>query len=155
MTRDEAITIVTMIVNGWPGPAWEGARLESYVSQLMALDAELTTRACSQAVKKLRYRPSIAELREFVAIEHRKTADASFEVPELVDMPEWVIRYKRARAVDDYRPFPEQLTAMSVLALQSADHYRVYAPPDAALDDADFWVQPWEYQEGTPVREAL
>lgn len=147
MTRAEAIEVVEMVVNSWPGPAWEADRLEAYVNAIISLDAAVTVRALSHAVQKLKYRPSVAELREFVQIERRLSDDQVLEyiLPEKPFRPDWVHRWYRARAAGDWRPFPEQLNALDVLARQSPEHYRVYAPPEAPLTDPEFWIQEGEY----------
>jgi hypothetical protein len=109
VTRDDAVTIVSMIVHGWPGPNWEPERLEAYVDAIMPLDAAITSRAVGQARNKLKYRPSIAELREFIQIERRlsESEESNFIPWDKLKMPEWVKRWKRAHEAGDMRPFPE------------------------------------------------
>lgn len=149
MNRDDAVTIVAMIVNSWPGPDWEEERLGAYVGHLLPLDARNTTLAVEKAVKKLRYRPSISELMEFVRIVERdQIPDGElYSYMPIIKMakPEWVKRWERARAAGDMRPFPEQVHGLTALARIDEAHYRVYAPPEAPLDDAEQWVQPYEY----------
>jgi hypothetical protein len=144
---DDAVTIVGMIVNGWPGGEWDEARLESYANDLLSFDAELTTKAVIRARKKLIHRPSIAELIEFIQIERRLTQreQADFVSVEKIPKPLWVERWGRARAAGDWRPFPEQLHAMDMLARRSPLDYRAYAPPECPVTDASAWVQPSEY----------
>ena len=149
MDRNDAVTIVSMIVYGWPGAAWETERMEAYVDAIMPLDAAVTSRAVARARNELKYRPSVAELREFVQIERRlsESEEARYVLPEK-EQPEWVNRWERARAAGDMRPFPEQMTALDMLARQSPEHYKVYAPPEAPVTDREFWVQPDEFLEG-------
>jgi hypothetical protein len=116
MTRDDAVTIVAMIVHGWPGAPWEQERMESYVQDLMPLDAEITTHALARARNTLKYRPSIAELKEFIQLVRRERAAA--KPPQPVDevqfakaIPAFVRRWVVARFLvspPDMRPFPEQ-----------------------------------------------
>lgn len=150
MTRDEAVEVTSMVVNSWPGAAWESERLEAYVNALLPLDAALTTRALGKAVRKLKYRPSIAELHEFIQLERRLSDnDVLRYMPiEKPYRPDWVARWYRARAVGDMRPFPEQMTALDMLARQSPEHYAIYAPPEAPLTDSEAWIQPTEYLDG-------
>ena len=147
MTRDEAISVVEMILNSWPGGNWEEAKLQAYVSALMPHDAAITTRATAKAVQKLKYRPSIAELREFIQLERRLGNDdlLRFMPVERIGRPEWVDRWYRARAAGDYRPFPEQLHALDMLARMSPEHYAVYAPPEHPITDPEHWIQDTEY----------
>ena len=147
MTRDEAITVVGMIVNSWPGPAWEADRLSAYVAAIEPLDAAITTRAVGRAVNELKYRPSIAELREFVRIERAlsEPEESRFVLPDKPPKPLWVDRWERARAAGDLRPFPEQITALDSLARQGALDYAAYRPPEAPVSDREHWVQPDEY----------
>lgn len=149
MTREDAITIVEMIVSGWPGPPWETPRLEAYVDSLLPLDAEVTTKAVVRARNKLKYRPSISELREFIQIERRldQTEEARYVLPDKPDKPAWVARWERARAADDWRPFPEQMQGMDTLARRDPDNFGTYAPPEAPVTDRTVWVQDDEYLE--------
>lgn len=159
MTRDDAVTIVAMIVNSWPGPDWDEARLGAYVGHLLPLDARNTTLAVEKAVKKLKYRPSISELMEFVRIAERDNIPDGelFSYMPIVKMPKppWVFRWERARAAGDTRPFPEQVQALTALARIDEAHYRVYSPPEAPLDSRDHWVQPEEYLEGPSAPGAI
>lgn len=151
MTRDEAITIVSMVAHGWPGAAWETERMEAYVGAIESYDAELTTAAVMRAQKTLRYRPSIAELREFVALERKlREPDDDWRHQPLVapPRPSWVPRWERARAAGDWRPFPEQVLGMEQLARQSDEDYRVFKAPNAPTTDGSAWVLPAEYLEG-------
>ena len=151
MTRDEAITIVGMIVHGWPGAAWEVERMEAYVAAIGSYDAALATAAVLRAQKVLRYRPSVAELREFIGVEKRLSEpDEEWrrQPVEPPPRPAWVPRWERARAANDWRPFPEQLPGMEQLARQSDADYRLFKAPNAPVDDRSVWVQPDEYLEG-------
>lgn len=159
MNRDDAITIVSMIVHSWPGQDWDALTMEAYVEAIMPLDAELTTKAVARAVNQLKFRPKVAELREFVAIERRAKLSpreqADYMPVEKPPKPLWVERWERARAADDQRPFPEQSHAMAILARQSRENYRVYAPPAAPITDASVWVQPAEYLEEPSADSAI
>lgn len=118
MSRDDAVTIVAMIVYGWPGAAWEAERMESYVQDLLPLDAALTTHALARARNTLKYRPSIAELKEFYGIERRKQEmaqsdriRAELDEAPTGEIPPWVKRWLVARWLvvpPDMRPMKEQ-----------------------------------------------
>jgi hypothetical protein len=153
MTREDAITIVEFIVNSWPGPDWEPERLNAYVNAILPLDAEATTKAVAKAVEKLKFRPSVAELREFVRMERQPSERelADYMPVEAQPKPAWVSRWERARAARDMRPFPEQLHALDKLARVDPEHYRVYAPPQHPLTDAEHWVQPSEFLDDGPT----
>lgn len=155
MKRDEAVTIVAMIVNSWPGPDWDTDRLEAYVERLLPLDARNTTLAVERAVRKLRFRPAIADLLEFVRIiEREQIPDGEligYMPLERIAKPHWVLRWERARAAGDFRPFPEQAHALTQLARVDAAHYAAYAPPEAPITDPSHWVQEHEYVEAVPA----
>lgn len=112
--------------------------MEAYVESLLPLDAAVTTKAILRARDKLRYRPSIAELREFIQIEHRATSTEDWRLLPLVSIPrpEWVERWARARAVGDYRPFPEQMSALTAMKVC----------PVESVTDGSVWVQENEYE---------
>lgn len=150
MTRDDAVTIVAMVIHGWPGPDWPAERLAAYVESIMPLDAAITTHALARARNELKYRPSIAELREFYRIERKlsETEEIRFMPVDQTVKPAWVERWERARAAGDMRPFPEQMAALDSLARFDAEHYKVYRPPEQPVTDPEFWVQPDEYLEG-------
>ena len=138
MTRSEAITIVEMLVHGWPGGVWEQPRMEAYVTALLAFEAKPTTAAVLRAQSSLRYRPSIAELREFIRIEQRlqepdEAEERRTRVPEQPGRPEWVNRWDRARANNDWRPFPEQCE---------------YVGSSESFENREAWVQLDEYLDG-------
>lgn len=159
MNREDSITIVSMIANSWPGQAWEADRLEAYVNAIITWDAEITTRAVARSVNKLKYRPSVAELLEFVQIERRAVMSVQEEA-ELVRTekplkPLWVERWERARAAGDMRPFPEQRAAMDILSRASPEDFKAYAPPQAPLSDASAWVQGGEFLDPSLPRYAL
>lgn len=150
MNRDESLTIVAMIVSSWPGKDWDSATCDAYAHNIESLDAEHTTNAVAAAVKTMRYRPSIADLREFVRIQTRLSEpdEARFMPVDKPLKPLWVERWQRARHAGDWRCFPEQLVGMDDMARETPEHYRVYAPPSAPLSDNSFWVQGDEYLEG-------
>lgn len=150
MTRDDSLTIVNLIVDSWPGPVWETERIDAYARAIEPLDAEITTLAVARAVREIKFRPSVAELREFVRIERALSEpdEARYVRPEKPLLPEWVQRWARARGVGDMRLFPEQMTGLDKIARQSPEDYRAYAPPEVPVMDDTVWIQPWEYLEG-------
>ncbi len=152
MSRDDAATIVAMIVHGWPGPVWEAERLEAYVQGIISWDAAITTRALARARNALKYRPSIAELREFVQIEQRakisEQEQISLILPEKPFKPDWVSRWERARKAGDMRLFPEQAAGLNALCRQSPEDFKAYRLPEAETSDESVWVQEGEYGSG-------
>lgn len=149
MKREDAITIVAMIANSWPGQAWEAERLEAYVNAIITWDAEMTTKAVARSVNKLKYRPSVAELLEFVQIERRAAISPSEEATlvraEKQPRPLWVERWCRARAAGDWRLFPEQAAAMDILSRRSPEDFKAYRPPSEPFTDTSVWVEPDSY----------
>lgn len=151
MDRNDAVTIVAMICHGWPGAVWEAERMESYVQDLMPLDAALTTHALARARSTLKYRPSIAELREFYAIERRKQDMAQSDrlreqldqIPDSGPIPPWVKRWLVARwlvAPPDLRPMKEQFP----LGLPEGETEwlpdDLYVEEAARVTDAQVWA---------------
>ena len=113
MTRDESLTIVAMIASGWPGAAWDAPRLDSYAKGIESMDALLTTQAVLRAQREVKYRPSVAELREFVSIERRLSEkDEPQErrtLPPGGKCPAWVMGWCVARyRYGDMRVWAEQ-----------------------------------------------
>jgi hypothetical protein len=153
LTRDDAITIVSMIANSWPGAAWEADRLEAYVNAISSWDAETTTRAVARAVNKLKYRPSVAELLEFVQIERRSKMsleeEAALVMPDKQPRPLWVERWSRARAAGDFRLFPEQAAAMDILSRRSPEDFKAYRVPSEPFSDTSIWVEPDSWLDDT------
>ena len=141
MTREEALKIVEMVSSAWAGNTWHLEQMDSFARAIEELDAEFTTKAVLRAQKELRFRPAVAELREYVRIERQvaQRQDWRNQPAEKEPMPEWVKQWKRARAVGDFRPFPEQ-----ALAFREQGH----AVPDTPYFDRDAWVQEDEHLQG-------
>ena len=95
MTREDSITIAGMVALAWPGKDWSAARLDMYAKGIEHWDAELATKAVLQAQQHLKYRPSVAELHEFLVIE-RKMAEPEPPIERMLNdtpsriMPPWV-----------------------------------------------------------------
>lgn len=63
MTRDEALTIIEMVLRTWPGGAMSDKQMEEFVDALLPLRAESATRAVAMAHKdNPNWRPSIANI---------------------------------------------------------------------------------------------
>lgn len=117
MTRDDSLSIVQMILAHWHGREWTKEEIDVYARSIQDMDASLTTSAVARAAKEIRYRPSIAELREYVRAERNRLAPAvrPLEPPEPTPIPLWVKRWICARMLyeqfgreRDMRRFPEQ-----------------------------------------------
>ncbi len=141
MTRDEALTIVGMIANHWPGPHWNTDTLDAYATAIERLDAATATAAVITAVNELEFYPKVATLHDFYDIERAKNRAAE-EKPERQwpqkreVVPLWVRRWVAARYLhrqfgrdQDMRSFPEQG--------QWANPYTDPMPPDAWLEEAE------------------
>jgi hypothetical protein len=118
MTREESLTIVEMIISGWPdAKPLDRDEIAMYARSIQDLDAELATHAVLKAHKESRFRPGPPELRERVRAERRSLAA---ELPPIEPttgrpLPMWVKRwicarllYKRFGKEQDLRRFPEQ-----------------------------------------------
>lgn len=147
MTREEALTIVSMIVNTWPGQVWEVERLDAYARAIESMDAEITTLAVARAVREVKYRPSVAELLEYCRIERRLSEpdEARLMPVDKPPLPSWVQRWQRARKAGDLRFFPEQIQGADSLARSDPLNYKAYRPPDTPITHREDWVQPDEF----------
>lgn len=115
MKRVDALNIVAMIVTSWPGSRpWQADEMDAYAHAIEPLDAEHTVNAVARAVNDLKYRPSVAELREYVRLE-RSLAQPEPSRPEPSRFggrpPEWMfvwswLRYQREPP--DLRGLPQQ-----------------------------------------------
>lgn len=142
MKRSEALDVVGMIVNGWQGGTWTEEQMLAYASGIESLDAGHATQAVLRAQKEMKFRPSVAELREYVRVEAKVDSRWREAEPEKQPRPMWVQRWARARLRGDVRPFPEQAVAIRDLG---------WVTPDVPYDDPAAWVQGGEYLEGPDV----
>lgn len=138
MTREESLTVVQMILTHWRGKDWTKEEIDAYARSIQDMDAELTTHAIAQAAKEITYRPSIAELREYVRAERRRLLPAYVppDTSYTSEVPLWVKRWMCARMLypmfgkeRDLRRFREQ-----------GDHGNLtqeMMPDDAWLDEAN------------------
>lgn len=144
MTREDSLKIVQMILAHWHGRDWTKEEIDVYARSIQDMDAALTTSAVARAAKEIKYRPSIAELREYVRAERNRLAPAVRPIePQATPMPLWVKRWICARMLfadfgrqRDMRRFPEQgdygdLT-MEVMPEQE------WLEEANSLDEADF-----------------
>lgn len=140
MTREEALDIVAIIASAW-SQQWGLEEMESYALAIGDADAEWVTKAVLRAQRETRFRPAVAEILERARVERKMAAMADHHniPPEKQPRPEWVLRWARARMAGDWRPFPEQATAM---------RDQGWDVPDTMVSDADAWVQLDEYTEG-------
>lgn len=137
MTRKDALHVVEMILNSWPGMSpWSEDQIVAYAVAIEDLDAEHVTNAVARAVKELKFRPTVAELRDYARVEARVEHRWRDEPAEKLPPPEWYPRWTRARAAGDTRPFPEQALAMRDMG---------YDTPDAPYFDPEAWIQADEY----------
>ena len=118
MTRDESLTIVSMILAHWrPKREWSKDEISAFAASVQDLPAELTTSAVARAAKEIAYPPSIAELREYVRLERVRRAPQvkPLEPSDGAPIPLWVKRwicarmlYERFNKPRDERRFSEQ-----------------------------------------------
>lgn len=147
MKRTEALQILGMILDRWPGKeTWDAERISAYAEAIEGWDAELTTNAVLRAAASGGDRPTITQLREFVSVE---SALAAAEKPAPVPpgrsgegppegriMPLWVKRWVCARFLFarlgkevDMRSFREQQPHV--------DSSKEFMPDDAWVKEAE------------------
>lgn len=117
MTREESLQIVGMILSHWRGKEWTKDEMDVYARLIQDMDAAITTSAIIRAAKEIQYRPSVAELREYVRAERTRLRATmpKPEEPRGAPYPFWVKRwicarmlYRRFDRDQDMRRFPEQ-----------------------------------------------
>lgn len=138
MTRAESLTIVQMILSHWHGRDWTKEEIDAYARSIQDLSAELTTHAVAKAAKEIRYRPSIAELREYVRAERNRLAPAiaPYEAQRTDTIPLWVKRWVCARML--YAQFGKQRDMRRFR--EQGDYGELtyeLMPDDAWLDEAN------------------
>lgn len=142
MTREQSLLIVSEVVAGWPSHhTWTEQQLDSYANAISDLDYPLVQTAIRKAVRSFKFRPAVAELREFVNAQERieRPAKPDYAPGRATEPPAFVARWKRARGAGDYRPFPEQEEGMLSCG---------YKPPREPFSDRAVWVQADEYLAG-------
>jgi hypothetical protein len=146
MTRDDALTIVGMVVAGWPGGEWDSDQMESYARAIMDMDAEAATKAVLVAQKSEKFRPSVATLREYVAVEARKLEPEKPKPTLPVGprvIPDWAKIWIVARFVHaDYRVLREQMPELQpneIPDLMPDDVRAKYADEASHLPEQNFW----------------
>lgn len=117
MTRDESLTIVSMVISHWhTSKEWSKEEMDVYARMVQDLDVEVTMSAVIRASKEIKYRPSIAELREYVRAEKKRLEPTVAPIETRpVPIPQWVRRWICARLLyarfgkeRDDRRFSEQ-----------------------------------------------
>lgn len=112
MTRDDALTIVGMVVTAFPSKEqWDADVMLAYAGGIQDLDAEVTTLAVERAHKHERFRPSVAVLRAYAQeiARSRKPTTTFAGHEEQQILPAWVKGWAIARYRDgDMRCWPEQ-----------------------------------------------
>lgn len=138
MTRDDAISITSMVLNGWAKPDWTDGQTEAYVNALVPYDPELMTAAVALAHKELQFRPPFSELYQYYRAAKADVASRQDPPPTTASgnrntLPLWVKRWVCARYLyarfgreRDMRTFPEQ---------------RDWAGPEGALMPPGEWVE--------------
>jgi len=116
--REEALTVVELVVSGWPdAKQLDRDEIDLYARSIEDLDAELAMSAVLRAIKNTGYRLKPNELRERVRMEKSRLAPrvAPLEPTEGRPLPEWVKRWICARLLHkrfdkphDLRRFLEQ-----------------------------------------------
>jgi hypothetical protein len=118
MTRDESLTVVAMVISGWPkAKDMDHDEIDIFARSIQDLDAELVTHTILKMVKDSEFRPSVKELRDRTWIEKRALAPAvpSFPDDEGAPLSLWIKRWMCARMFykafgkeKDFRRFREQ-----------------------------------------------
>lgn len=118
MTRDEAITVVEMLIDAIPdGGVWTAKQIDSYAKAIMLLDPEVATHTVLYAQKNLSRRPPVADFLVLYRIQLRRLRpqEREREPLERQPAPQWVRRWVAARWAygrfgkpQDMRRFPQQ-----------------------------------------------
>jgi hypothetical protein len=130
MKPDEAEHLTGMIRAAWDMYLDDAGR-QAWTDFLVDQDADDAMAAFYKLRDRQRERPRIADFREVIKMLARpeEPLQPALPVGPFV-IPEWVLRWKRARAAGDYRAFPEQVP---------------YVQHSAPQTDEKVWVQPHEY----------
>lgn len=147
MEEREAQEIVRMVESTWRVDYGRAGR-ELWRDMLLPYDPQMATRAVADLSKRQRERPTIADLRQvLVSLKSRETADQAWRElpPAPLPTPEWVKRWKRARAAGDERIFPEQIPGYLDLQKDHPLNVEAYKLPTTPTGDAADWVQEGEY----------
>ena len=112
MTRDDALDIVGMVLSHWPTTVvWTVDETEAYAHGIVDLNAADVTLAVVAAHRTEKYRPAVAVVREYAAVERRKRLAAARPPEPTFDRepPRWAAGWGIARyRDDDWRVWPEQ-----------------------------------------------
>lgn len=163
MNESSAKETLGMLTSAYPDMTLEPESSAIYLACLGEMDLSLAAPAILTWVKSETRWPRIADLREAYRAEaHRMQQDAERNVratlPEQT-APEWVARWRRARAAGDYRLFPEQAPGIRELHRYHGSPVGAEAKTDGfpsgyeaemrllttPASDAAVWVQPSEY----------
>lgn len=109
MTRDESLTIVSLVVSGWPqAKEMDRDDVDLYARSIQDMDAELTTHSVLKMIKDTPWQPHASQLRDRVRIEKRLLAVevAPIVPPEGEPVPFWVKRWICARML--YKSFGKE-----------------------------------------------
>jgi len=155
VTDREAQEIIRMIEANWQCDYGKEGR-ELWRSLLSPYDPGLGTRAVALLAKEPlpgnRYRPQVADLRQHLRRLSQQARDESFKAlgpGPRVAIPEWVERWRQARAVKDERVFPEQIPGYNEMQTFHPDNAKAYVLPASPTTNAEDWVQSHEYVEAT------
>jgi len=123
MTRDDALTVASMVASHWPNSFWNVETIDAYAVAIEEWDADLTMKALKRCVQEMERFPKVAQLRAYMLDEKRKTAyDRALEEAAVdsqrmpakkqsrpLDTPEWVRGWFIARVKHkDLRMWPQQ-----------------------------------------------
>lgn len=139
MTRDESLDLVAMLCAAFPGKDWDAATLDSYAKAIQHCDAQQATNAVLRAQRELRFRPSVADLLDYIKTE-RKMAERDeplerrLHLPTNARCPEWVKGWVVSRyRHKDFRVWPQQdAYDLTIDPMPEADQMR-YTTEGASL----------------------
>ncbi len=127
---------------------------ELWRKMLAPYDAEIGTRSVALLARDPlpgnRYRPQVSDLRPHLRRLSHDAREATLKgLPAggRIAPPDWVLRWKAARAADDRRVFPEQIPGYKELQAFEPANAHAYVLPATPTSDATDWVQPYEYDE--------
>lgn len=115
MKESEAADIVRILTAGFHRESLDPETIQLWVEVMLPWDAEVATKLSLHWVKNSDTFPTLNQFRRAYLGEMLYKKDESPAVPvdafglPTVNLPDWVKRWKMARAADDMRVFPEQI----------------------------------------------
>jgi hypothetical protein len=112
MTREESLLTVAEVVNRWPSShEWSADQMDRFAQGVEDMDYASTARGIRMMVRRMKFRPSVSELREFVESERKAAAEPVADTTPRLKPPQWVHVWSWLRWVrepKEERTLPQQ-----------------------------------------------